>query len=71
MWVKSHTVTEKYLEFKKIADDAYKTFDSNPTPANSDAYGMALNNLRDFCIEVIDKIVAEHPYITNNIIWEE
>lgn len=71
MWVKSHTVTEKYIEFKKIADDAYKTFDDNPTQANSDAYGTALNNLRDFCIEVIDNVVQKHPEITNSITWEE
>lgn len=71
MWVKSYTVTEKYLEFKKVADESYKTFDNNPTQANSDNYGVALNNLRDFCIEFVDKLIAKSPHITNNIIWEE
>ena len=71
MWVKTHTVTEKYLQLKKLADEAYKIFNDNPTQANSNSYGMALNNIRDFCIEVIDKVVHQHPEITNSIIWEE
>lgn len=71
MWVKSHTVTEQYIELRKIADGAYKIFNDNPTQANSDGYGMALNNIRDFCTEVIDKIIQQHPEITNSIIWEE
>ena len=68
---KRKTITEKYNELRKIADEAYTTFDSNPTQANSDAYGMALNNLRDFCIEVIATMVEKRPDITDNIFWEE
>ena len=71
MYIPTKTITERYTELRQIADEAYAIFDSNPTQANSDTYGIVLNNLRDFCIEVIDKIVAEHPHITNNIIWEE
>ena len=71
IWVKSHTVTEKYIQLKEFVDVAYKIFNDSPTQANSDSYGMALNNLRDFCNEVIEKIVEQHPEITNSIIWEE
>jgi hypothetical protein len=71
MDVKKMTITQKYTELKIIADEAYKTFDFNPTQANSDAYGMALNNLRDFCIEVIDTTVKNRPDITDNIFWEK
>ena len=71
MEVKSKTITEKYVELKNIADEAYKTFDFNPTQANSDAYGMALNNLRDFCIEVIANMVEQRPDLADNIYFEE
>lgn len=71
MWVKKKTITEKYTELKNYADEVYKTFDANPTQANSDNYGMALNNLRDFCIEVIEAMIKDHPEITNKIFWEE
>jgi hypothetical protein len=71
MFIKKVTVTEKYKELKDVTDEAYKTFDSNPTQANSDAYGMALNNLRDFCVEVIDSMVKERPDLSNSIWWEE
>lgn len=71
MWVKATTVTKKYLQLKEIADGAYKIFNDNPTQANSDGYGMALNNLRDFCIEVIANMVETRPDLADNIYWEE
>jgi hypothetical protein len=71
MLVKKMTITEKYRELKSITDEAYKTFDSNPTQASSDTYGMALNNLRDFCIEVVASMVENRPDLANNIYWEE
>lgn len=71
MEIKSKTITEKYVELKNIVDEAYKIFDLNPTQANSDAYGMALNNLRDFCIEFVSQLVTKHPDITNCIFYEE
>ena len=71
MWVKKKTITEKYRQLRMAADEAYTTFDNNPTQANSDAYGMALNELRDFCIEVIDRMVEDRPDLANNIYYEE
>ena len=71
MWVKKMTITNKYKQLRVAADEAYTIFDNNPTQANSDAYGMALNELRDFCIEVIDRMVEWHPEIANKIYWEE
>lgn len=71
MTVKKMTLAEKYRELKNIADEAYKTFDSNPTQANSDTYGMALNNLRDLCIAVVANMVEQRPDLANNIYWEE
>ena len=71
MYIPTKTITERYKELKQIADEAYKTFDSNPTQASSNTYGMALNNLRDFCIEVLDIITKEHPEITDKLYWEE
>lgn len=71
MAVKKMTVAEKYKELKGIADVAYKIFDSTPTQANSDAYGIALNNLRDFCIEVVAVMAENRPDLADNIYWEE
>ena len=71
MTVKKMTIAEKYRELRDIADVAYKIFDSAPTQANSDAYGMALNNLRDFCIEVVADMVETRPDLADNIYWEE
>lgn len=71
MDVRSVTITEKYNELKTIADEAYKTFDFNPTQANSDMYGIALNNLRDFCIGFVDQLVTQRPDVTDCIFYEE
>lgn len=69
-YVPKKTITERYEELSQIADEAYKTFDFNPTKLNSDAYGLAKNELEDFCVEVLDIITREHPEITDKIYWE-
>ncbi len=51
----------QYYRLKVIADSAYMKFDNNPTQANSDMYGIALNNLRDFCMEVVEQLIANSP----------
>ena len=71
VWIKKLTVTQKYKELRMAADEAYAIFDDNPTQSNSDMYGMALNELRDFCIEVIHRMVEYYPEITNKVYWEE
>lgn len=71
MYVPTKTITERYTELRQIADGAYAIFDSNPTQANSDNYGLALNNLRDFCIGVLDIVTKEHAQITDKLYWEE
>lgn len=57
----------KYYMLKMCADAAYKKFDSNPTQANSDAYGMALNELRDFCVDLVDELVINAPEIISAV----
>lgn len=71
MYIPTKTITERYTELRQLAEEAYAIFDSDPTQANSDAYGIALNNLRDFCIGVLDIVTKEHPEITDKIYWEE
>ena len=71
MYVPTKTITERYKELRQIADETYAIFDSNPTQANSDTYGIALNNLRDFCIEFVDQLVTQRPDVTNCIFYEE
>lgn len=71
MCLKTATVTEKYLELKKVSDEAYKSFDFNPNKQNSDIYAIALHQLQDFCVDVLDAMVKEHPEITDKITWED
>ena len=58
---------DKYHTLKMCADAAYDEFNNNPTRANSDCYGMALNELRDFCVEVMDELVISAPEVVSSI----
>lgn len=71
MDVKKVSITEKYKELRNISNEAYTTFNKNPTESNSTRYGIAIEELRDFCCTVIDSMVENRPDITDNIFWEE
>ena len=57
----------KYYMLKMCAEAAYKKFDENPTKSNSDAYGFALNELRDFCVDLIDELVISAPELVSAV----
>jgi hypothetical protein len=50
-----------------VMDEAYDRFDKNPTKQNSDYYGMALNDYRDFCVAVIDQLVLLAPEVVSEV----
>ena len=70
MDVKKVTVTERYQELRKTANEAYTKFNENPTEANSTQYGIAIEELRDFCATVVDTMVKERPDLSDHIFWE-
>ena len=57
----------KYYMLKMSMDDAYARFDKNPTKQNSDCYGMALNDFRDFCVEIVDQLVMLVPEVVSEV----
>ena len=57
----------KYYKLKMDAEAAYNGFNQNPTKANSDAYGMALNEFRDFCVDLIDELVINAPELVSSV----
>lgn len=71
MLVKKKTITEKYWQLKLASNEAYTRFNGTPTEKTSTAYGIAIEELRDFCAKVVSSMVTEHPEIANKIHWEE
>ena len=60
------TVT-KYYMLKTAMEHSYEQFCNKPTKANSDTYGMDLNNFRDFCVAVLDQLVKTDPLIVSTV----
>ena len=57
----------KYYWLKMVMDEAYDRFNKNPTKLNSDYYGMALNDFRDFCVAVVDQLVSLAPEVVSEV----
>ena len=65
------TLAEKFNTLRKNMDEAYNTFDSNPTQHSSDIYGMALREFQDFCVNVVEELIKQRPDIANSAIVED
>lgn len=58
---------DKYYMLKTAMEYSYEQFCNNPTKANSDSYGMDLNNFRDFCVDVLGQLVKTDPLIVSTV----
>ena len=58
---------DKYYMLKTAMEYSYEQFCNNPTKANSNSYGMDLNNFRDFCVEVVDRLALTDPMIVSTV----
>lgn len=53
------TIRYKYYALKDEMEEAYRVFNSNPTKANSAAYGVALNKFQDFCVAYVARLLGD------------
>jgi hypothetical protein len=71
MYLVGKTLAEKYRTLRRNMDMAYEVFDSDPTQANSDTYGIALGEFQDFCVQAVEELINQRPDIANSCIVED
>lgn len=71
MFIRGVTLAEKFNTLRKNMDEAYNTFDSNPTQYSSDRYGMALREFQDFCVTAVERLIEQRPDVASAAIWED
>ena len=64
-------VITRFNQLRDAMDEAYVKFDRNPTQANSDAYGMALGEFQDFCVEFTEGMIKNCPEMVSTMYIEE
>jgi hypothetical protein len=65
------TLAEKFNTLRKNMDEAYNTFDSDPTQSNSDRYGMALREFQDFCVSAVEELIKQRPDVASGCVVED
>lgn len=51
---------EKYWELREAVDKAWDEYNRNPNVTTNINYDIAVNEFRDFCEEVLEKLMEEN-----------
>lgn len=51
---------EKYYELREAVDRAWDEYNREPNTTNNIYYGIVVNEFRDFCEEVLEKLMEEN-----------
>ena len=58
---------EKYWELREAADRAWDEYNRNPNFITNTNYDIALNEFRDFCEEVLGKLMEENSDVLERL----
>lgn len=58
---------EKYWELREAADRAWDEYNRNPNVTTNINYDIAVNEFRDFCEEVLEKLMEENSDVLKHL----
>lgn len=58
---------EKYWELREAVDKAWDEYNRNPNVTTNINYDIAVNEFRDFCEEVLEKLMEENSDVLKHL----
>ena len=58
---------EKYWELREAVDRAWDEYNRNPNVTTNINYDIAVNELRDFCEEVLERLMEENSDVLKRL----
>lgn len=58
---------EKYWELREAVDKAWDEYNRNPNVTTNINYDIAVNEFRDFCEEVLEKLMEENSDVFKHL----
>ena len=58
---------ERYWELREAVDRAWNEYNRNPNFTTNTNYDIAVNEFRDFCEKILEKLIDENADVLKNL----
>lgn len=61
------TYEERYYELREAVDRAWDEYNREPNITTNINYDVAVNEFRDFCVEILEKLIEENSDVLERL----